>query len=436
MIYKVDAKTTDTGTNIYEFHRYDDGTAETKVIKDFKPYFFADAEAPIDKFKEIVKVEYGFTSIEKTPVKKVYVRKPNDIKPLRVKLEQLDYKHWEADVIVHNRYCADMEDDIKPGRLKVCHFDIETNSEETFPDMATANQEIVCMTIKIDDVMTTWLCGGQDYPGTRYFLTEEDMIEDFLTFFAKEGPDIITAWNLDGFDMPYLMRRCKRLGINIRRLSKIREVWDRTFMGKTYYKTFGTVQLDLLEAYKLWRKYGNLPNLQSYSLDYVARTVLNDQKLAHGKSIGWLWKHDVKTLVEYNQHDVELLDMIDKRCKIVDFFDEIRRKCHIQFEDVYKTTTMIDGFLMNRLKKSIILPTAVKNDEDKFEGAYVFPALQGLYDYVLCEDIASMYPSIIKNFNISYETVGGGEIILPLSPPLSFSKEQGIIPMFLDELKA
>lgn len=434
MLYLIESKHTETTTDIYEFHRNEDGTAETKVITNFKPYFFVDHQAPIEKLEGVLKVEGGFTSIENTPVKKVVVVKSSMVKPMRQKVEDMGYNHWEADILFNNRYTIDLKQDIGEGKLKVCWLDIETNSDKTFPNMETADQEICCLSVKIGDIMTTWLCGDKSFEGVRYFPKEEDMLEDFMSFIYKESPDIISAWNLEGFDMLYIIRRCKRLEIDYKRLSKIREVWDRSYKNRIYFKLFGTVQIDLLEAYKLWRKYGNLPLLQSYSLDFVARSILDDKKLDHGKTMHWLWKNDLKTLIDYNRHDVELLDKLDKRCRIIDFFDEIRRKCHIQFEDVYKTTAIIDGYLIHRLKKKVILPTAKHNKDEKFEGAYVFNAIPGIYNNILCEDIASMYPSIIKNFNISYETVGGGQIILPLDPPISFSKKPGIIPMFLDEL--
>lgn len=445
-IYLIEPKQSATSSFIYEFHRNEDGTDDIKVIRDFKPYFFVDEDCPLENFDGVIRTEKGFTSIDKTPIKKVYTQHSRINKSLRYKVEGMGYNHWEGDILYHNRYTIDLKDDIEEGPLKVCWLDIETAPEDTFrpgknldtqkfPDIETADQAICCLTIKIDGIMTTWLCGPNDFEGTRYFKNEEDMLEDFLNFFHKESPDIISAWNLKGFDLKYIIRRCQRLGVNIKRLSKTMDVWERKINGEISFKTFGLVQLDLLDGYKLWRKYGNMPLLQSYSLDFVAETVLKKNKLDHGKSMAYLWKNDLKTLIEYNKWDVELLDLIDKQCKVINFFDSIRRKCHIQFEDVYKTTAMIDGFLMNRLNKSIILPTSVYRKNEKFEGAFVFEPIPGLYENVLCQDIASMYPSIIKNFNISYETVGGGEIILPLEHPISFSKKRGIIPMFMDELK-
>ena len=447
ILYLIEAKQTDNSSHIYEFYRNDDGTSETKVIVDFKHYFFVDEEAPVENLNGVVTTQKGFKSIEKTPVKKVIMQQSFLTRDTRLKIEDMGYDTWEADVPFHNRYTIDLPEDIKEGKLKVCFFDIETAPEETFeegidldnfpfPDVELADQVICSICAQINEKMVRWLCGPKEVKNCRYFEKEEDMLNNFLDYIYNESPDIISAWYLDGFDLPFILNRCKRLGLDFKKLSKVREVFIKKLRNKNLIKTIGTVQIDLLEAYKLWRQYGNMPKLAGYSLDFVARTVLGDKKLEHGKSIAWLWKNDPETLLEYNEHDVELLAQIDARCKVIDFFDSLRRKCHVQFDDVYRTTALIDGFLLNKLNKTMILPTAKKNKTNKFDGAYVFPPKPGIYDNVLCEDIKSMYPSIIKNFNISYETVGGIDITLPLSPSISFSNEPGLIPRFMDDLAA
>jgi len=283
-----------------------------------------DEDAPVDKLEGVIIVKKGFVSIDNTPVKKVILQKSNMVKVLRNTIEEMGYKHWEADILFSNRYTIDLKKDIVEGKLKVCWIDIETARAETFdegydvnknhfPDIDDADQVICCLTTKINNDVQTWLCGPTPLEGVRYFRYEKDMLEDFLKYYYTECPDLISAWNLDGFDLPYLINRCMKLGLDYKRFSKTKDVWTNEFKGKKEFKTFGTIQFDLLPAYKLWRKYGNLPLLESHSLDFVARTVVGEHKVDHGKSMSYLWKHDVKTLVEYNIQDVELLDKIDKQ---------------------------------------------------------------------------------------------------------------------------
>jgi len=438
-LYLVESSNTDTQTILHEFHRTKEGKKVIKKITTAKPYFFVDEGAPIDKWEQVIKVVRGFKSIEGTPVKQVFVNRIRDVKSMRKGIATMGFKSHEADIYFHNRYTNDLPV-IEKTHLYQCFLDIETDSDDKFPDIDTANHAVCCLTIKMNGKMKTWLCGEHitkdilsQLKHTIHFKREDDMLENFVSWLKKEQPDIITAWNINNFDLRYLINRFERLNVEYRHISPLNQVYiKQMYMTNTYYvKIKGMVVFDQLEAYKLWRKYGNMPVLASYSLDFVARTVLGEQKIDHGKTMHWLWMNDVKTLVEYNQWDVELLDMIEERCKIIDFFDELRRKCRIQFDDVYKTTAMIDGYLIKRLNKSIILPNSRYGTGEKFKGAFVYDPKKGLYDNIMCLDIKAFYPNMIKTFNISYETING-EIKLPIGT--SFSKKPGIVPMFLDEL--
>jgi DNA polymerase I len=438
-LYLVEQVYTDTQSLIYEFHRHDDGKKEIKKIANYKPYIFCDENAPIDNWNQVISTKKGFTTINGKKAKQVFLKKANYMRQIRKALSTMGFGSYEADIPFHNRYTNDLPE-IAKGKIWQCFLDIETNSKDKFPDIESADQEICCLTIKLNGEIITWLCGEHligkdlsDLKHVRFIPKEEDMLEDFMTWMKNISPDILTAWNI-GFDMEYLINRMARLGVDYKRFSPLHDVYINSYGQRKYIKCKGTVIFDQLEAYKLWRKYGNMPVLASYSLDYVARTVLEKTKLHHGKTMNDLWMNDVKTLIEYNQWDVELLDLIEQRCKIIDFFDEIRRKCRIQFDDVYKTTAMLDGYLIHNLNKSIILPNSNKpQEEDKFKGAFVFQPIAGLYDNILCLDIKGMYPNIIKTFNISYETLGG-EIKLPIGT--SFAKTPGLIPRNLDELAA
>lgn len=428
---------------VCEFIRNEDGTKTINKITTFYPYFYVDETAPINGWDGVMGVQTGFVSILKTPVKRVSVRSTFLIKEFKDKIEKLGYKTWEADISFHNRYEID-QPEIQKGRLKVMWLDIETDMLDNVPNIELADEEIVCITTKCDGIRKTWLFTDKEFSfqDTTVFKTEVEMLEDFISYIRVESPDILSAYNIDNFDLKYIIHRCNNLGINYNVLSSINKIDKKTVTNinrKTgakkeniIYKVRGTVIFDMLTGYKLWRKYGNMGQLMSYSLNYVARTVLNQEKIDHGKKIGELWRNDLKTLVEYNQWDVELIEMIDKRCKVIDFFDNVRRKSHIQFDDIYRTTAIVDGYLIHRLNKRVILPSVTKHDREKFEGAYVRESTPGIFRNIIVCDIAGMYPSIIKSFNVSYETVGGNEIVMPSG--ITFSKEPGVIPMFMDEL--
>jgi DNA polymerase I len=430
---------TETASYLKVFKRNTDGTSSIENVYNFKPYFYVDEDFKIEGWPGVLKTEKGYLSIEKTPVKKVTISSTKDLKNFRNNIEERGAKHWEIDVPYNNRYLIDYTEEIEKAPLKTCFFDIETASldenNNVFPDIENPQHVVCSIVATIGDKTETWLLGKCSLENIRFFDTETELLKDFFSWIKTESPDLISAWNLDGFDLPYLINRARAIGVDYRWISKIGKVKERNFLDKTIYNPIGTITFDLLTAYKLWRKYGNFPLLESYSLDFVAKSVLKEEKLKHGKTVTWLWHNDKEALIEYNRIDVELLVKINDRCKIVGFFDEIRRKSRIQILDVYKTTAIIDGYLLTRLKKRVILPSAKKATEDKFGGATVLEPTPGVFEYVLGLDAASLYPSIIKTFNISYETVGGTDIILPIEGHIGFSKTPGIIPMFLDELK-
>lgn len=445
MIFKTEMHLVDKQPCLVLIGRDDDGNPVIKPKKDFKYWFFVDEDCPLESFSDVYKTEKGYTSIMETPVKKVFINNYFNLRKFKHKIQDMGYKTWESDIPMTNRYFMEMEDEPEKPKFKVCHFDIETAPETTFdegedvetqrfPDIEKADQVICSISVEMGGKITSWLCGPRKIDGVRYFEDEECMLEDFLEFINEESPDILSAYNLDYFDLPYLINRCTRLGINYNLMSKLNEVQSREVRGNTFYNAKGTILFDLLKAYKLWRKYGNMTVLESYSLDHVSRTVLDDKKLDHGKTISYLWKYDAETLIEYNRHDVRLMRMLDDKCKIIDFFDNVRRISRIQFEDVYKTTSIVDGYLISRLKEKIILPDSNPGAKgDRFAGAFVFEPEPGVYDNILCQDVSSMYPSIIRNYNISFETVGGTDIVIPYKN-MGFKKEPGVIPMFLQEL--
>ena len=436
-LYMVEPVHTSTQTIYHEFHRKKDGTKFIKKEFKYKPYFFADEKAPIEGFSKVLKVKNGFTSVYDTPVKQVFVNQYYHIRELTETIKSMGYKTYEADLPCANRYMNDLPK-IEKTQIYQCFLDIETNTKDKFPDIEAANHEITCLTTKLNGITYTWVFGAHinpedllEFSNTRLFRTETEMLRDFIEWIRVINPDVLTAWNINNFDLRYMFNRMRNLGIDYNMLSHMNKVYMKEIGRTTYCKIKGRIVFDQLEGYKLWRKYGNMPVLDSYSLNNVAKAVLGKEKLDHGKTMNDLWLNDIKTLIEYNRWDVELLDLIDKRCKLIHFFDDLRIKCRIQFDDVYKTTAMIDGYLIYKLNKRTILPNAMMHDNEKFKGAFVYQPKKGIYNFVLCLDVKGMYPNIIKTFNISPETFGG-EIKLPIGT--SFSRKPGIIPMFLDEL--
>jgi len=219
------------------------------------------------------------------------------------------------------QYIADMypEEEIKfdISKIRLLTIDIETRSENGFPDVETADQEILLITIQdyTTKEIITWGVGpfklkqGNHY--YKQFNNEYDMLSDFSQWWEENMPDVVTGWNIQLFDIPYLVGRIDRvLGEKrCRRFSPWGLVSEKELYikGKKYktYDVGGITQLDYLELY---RKF-TYTNQESYRLDHIAFVELGQKKLDHSEfdTFQDFYTNGWQKFVEYNIIDVELV---------------------------------------------------------------------------------------------------------------------------------
>jgi DNA polymerase, archaea type len=429
-------------TIIYEFIRTNSGKKIINKIKDFKPYFFIETAQYIND-NRIIKEETGFKSLDNKDLKKCYIKHSMYVKDLKESLHEQNIKTYEADIPLRNRYLIDKVFNIQQTNLKVFSLDIETNYENVTPDMLEGDQEITC--IGIQDSFTNnkyvfvW---RNDFTNTTEttpecklfkYSTEEAMLIGFAKFLNDELPDIITGWNCEKFDIYYIILRMQYLNLNFRKLSPIN---NASINIKNQTATIkGIVIFDMLQFYKFFRRISNQTELVNYKLDTVGLDVLNQEKLKCNETLSWLWKNNIEKLIKYNIRDVELVMNIDKKLKIINFFDTLRIMAKCQFEDLFKTTTMVDTYIMSTYP-NIKLPSKIKHDNGKFKGAYVGHPLPGLHKNVLCFDLKALYPSIIKSFNISPDTFDPINGKIRINKTVAFTEKIGIIPTILNSLES
>ena len=240
------------------------------------------------------------------------------------------------------------------------------------------------------------------------FESEFDLLQRFYLKYLDWKPTIITGWNSDTFDMPYLYNRaCKIVGSVIANLiSPIREVkWNK---HRKRYMFAGVSCLDYLALYKLF----TYTQLSSYRLDAVAEHELSEKKVEYTGTLNDLYENNIDKFVEYNIHDVRLVKRLHDK---LDFIDMARGVCHVghvPYEDVYFSSRYLEGAILVYLKNLGVVapnkpPRVEKLNGDKFAGAYVQPPQRGKHDWVFDLDITSMYPSVIMSLNISPETKMG-----------------------------
>ena len=306
-------------------------------------------------------------------------------------------------------------------QIKVYTIDIETATEGGFPDIRSASEEILLITVKDLTSKKVITFGysptGDSYNNTRQDVTyqgysnEQHMLKDFMIWWQGNYPDVITGWNTDFFDMPYLINRVEReLGETF---SKKFSPWGMITQRNTFikgneeqhYDISGISQLDYLELYK---KY-TYSKQESYRLDYIAEQELGDRKKENpGETFRDFYTKHWQTFVEYNIHDVELVDKLEDKMRLIELQLTMAYQAKINPEDVYSQVRMWDAIIYNHLrKKGIVIPMKVNNGgkDAQFEGAYVKDVLVGMHKWVVSFDLNSLYPHLIMQYNISPETL-------------------------------
>ncbi len=311
------------------------------------------------------------------------------------------------------------EDEIKfdISKIKLTTIDIEVASENGFPDVESAAEEVLLITLQdyTTKEIITWGKGpfklkqGNHY--YKQFNNEYDLLNDFIAWWIENTPEVVTGWNSKLYDIPYLVRRIDRiLG---EKLMKRLSPWGLVSEDETYisgrkhisYDIGGISQLDYLDLYKKFTYKAQ----ESYRLDYIASVELGQKKLDHSEfdTFKGFYTNGWQKFVEYNIIDVELVDRMEDKMKLIELALTLAYDAKVNYEDVFYQVRMWDTIIYNYLKdKGIVIPPKIKSDKnEKYAGAYVKEPIPGKYDWVVSFDLNSLYPHLIMQYNISPETL-------------------------------
>ena len=391
---------------------YDKGRAYQRKV-DFYPTLYVTSKKP-SKWK----------TLDDTYVDEV---NPGTIKETREFVKR--YEDVEGFAVYGNtnyayQYISDTyQDDVNwdMEQIKVFTIDIETATENGFPDLRSANEEILLITIKNLQTKNIITFGTKPYENKRedcqyvYCRDEQQLLKEFIIWWQQNYPDCVTGWNTDFFDVPYLIKRLNReLGDSF---SKKFSPWGYINERKIFvkgneeisYDVLGISQLDYLELYK---KY-TYTKQESYRLDYIAQEELGDKKKENpGTDFKDFYTNHWDKFVEYNIHDVELVDQLEDKMRLIELHLTMAYNAKINPEDVYSQVRMWDTIIYNHLrKKGIVIPAKTSSGKDaQFEGAFVKDPIIGMHKWVASFDLNSLYPHLIMQYNISPETLTSEKI--------------------------
>lgn len=322
---------------------------------------------------------------------------------------------WQYQFIAEEYPEEEIEWDI--DKIKVAAIDIETDSSAGMPNTELANRAIISIAYKING--TCWVYGTREFvtdrTDVRYVKCRDEMeiLSCFINKWASCYPDIITGWNTEFFDIPYLVNRIIQIfgETEAKRLSPWNLISKREVKGnygKTYstYDLIGISHIDYLNAYKKFT-YVTRP---TYKLDYIGQVELDEKKVdyksAGYKSLDDLYRRNHQLFIEYNIQDVDIVMKLEDKMRLLELVMTLSYMCKINFEDAFFQVRMWDTLIYNNLlAKGVVIPQQEKRGkESKYEGAYVKEPRAGMYKYVASFDLASLYPHLIMQYNISPET--------------------------------
>ena len=336
------------------------------------------------------------------------------------------------DIYGNTNYVAQYINEEFPGNIEwdrslinVTSLDIECKFGEGFPDPAIADQEVTAITTKnnIDDIYYTFGCGDYDKEKSimqthevRYIKcgNERELLHKFLYHIAKTSPDVLTGWNIEFFDIPYLVNRIAKIngGNKEKMLSPWRMIDKREVQQpfstntRVKYDIKGITCLDYLAIFKKFAfTYG--PQ-ESYKLDNIANVVLGEKKLDFGEAsdLNELYDNDYQKFIDYNIKDVELIDRMEDKLGLITLCLTMAYKGGVNYDSVLGTVAIWDSLIYRDLhSRNITIPQNEESTKGAYPGGYVKEPQVGMHDWVCSFDLNSLYPSIIMQYNMSPETI-------------------------------
>lgn len=337
------------------------------------------------------------------------------------------------EVFGNTNYTAQFIYEKYPGQIKfdmnqinIYNFDIEVDISDGYPDMETADKEITSISIKSSKSNTYHLLGRKDYDKTltesgihpddiqfMKFDSEKEMLRRFVQIWVNDYPDIVTGWNVEYFDIQYIVTRIIRLfgEAKAQELSpwgSIRKVTKEIFNRKqSTYNISGIAIIDYMDAFKKFGyKYG--PQ-ESYKLDHIAHVVLGTKKLdysAYG-TLTELYEKNPQLYLDYNLVDTHLIQLMEDEAALLSLVLTVAYGGGVNYTEAFGTVGIWETTLYRKLMDKNIIPPVKSGPGDALGalvGGYVKDPVVGKHPWIVSFDLNSLYPHLMLQYNMSPET--------------------------------
>lgn len=456
-------------TFIQIFGRLENGKSFATELG-FIPYFYI-TEKDLNKAKNVLES----TKIEKTnlvnkegeKVVKISHQNKTEITKIIKAIHQKEINTYEADLSPTIRFAIDnnlhntieisgetepservdlvfKDPKIKPSNtlvpLKVISLDIETDKE---------TGDLFCMGLYGHNYKKNFIISKSPVSDSIECKSEQELLIKFKDEITKIDPDIITGWHVIDFDLNYLKKKFEEnnLSFDIGRTNENARIKiESNFFRSSSANIPGRQVLDGLNLIKdpFIQEAPSIKNkeFESYTLDDVSKAMLGEGKLISGKDrheeLNELYKNNKEKLVKYNIQDCKLAYELLIKTKIIDLAIERSILTGLPLNKLTGSIIAFDSlYIREARKRGIVSPTLhYQQKEERIKGGYVMEPIPGIYENILVMDFKSLYPSIIKTFNIDPISMLDKKEKNAIESPNKtyFKNENGILPEIIEKL--
>lgn len=440
------------------------------TINEYKPYFYIKNNDK-DKLKNIqteIKfeiLETNFKNFDDKEVVKIIYENPNDTKELKTFFEEKEIECYESDIRLPYRFMMDKDllssctikgdyekgdyvdriytepnietcNNFKNFKLKVLSFDIETDGlgQRLYSIALYGNNFKKAIYVNISN-------NKIEIEDCIIVNSEKDALLEFNNLIRDFDPDIITGWNVVDFDFNFLSQKYKQQKVPFLICREDKEASVRieeSFMQTSKVNAIGRSIIDSLDLLR-----NTFYKLEDYKLDTAAKELLGEEKTISGenkvKEIEDAYNNNPKKLIEYNIKDAELVYKILEKTNLIEL--TIKRSLLVGMppDRVQASVASLDSLYLRELKRiNYVAPNSKFNKKEKgISGGFVMKSKPGIYDNIIVCDFKSLYPSVMRTFNIdplSYHRGKNSKNFIEAPNGAKFDKKEGLLPNILKKL--
>ena len=401
---------------------YENGVRFKRKVK-YKPYLFTPTTSDTP-YKTVNGLPVGRVDFDSMSEAKEFIKEYKDVDGFDIfGLEKFQY------VYIYDEFRKNGKFEYDASLINEGYIDIETSmlGDRGFPDVRLANIEVTLITLAKNDEYHVYGCQPfsiemvRNHPDKDLNLedvnftyhecfSEKDLLRKFLDKWIEFELDTISGWNVDKFDIPYLVNRItKILGEDYARQLSPWEILEENnikVMGKEH-QTFNIVGITTLDYIDLYKKFA-FTQQESYKLNHIAQEELGEKKLTYDGTLADLEAKDWVRYCAYNTHDVRLVARLEEKRKLIKLVFALAYDCGINYQDTFATVNPWDITIHNYLlDRNIVVPAMKHQRGGEITGGFVKEPQKGMHGWVVSFDLTSLYPHLIMQYNISPETFVG-----------------------------